>query len=52
VGWSVGALLLGAGYLAGQNLERADVRIGRIVLGLIGAAGTAWTGAGVFSILT
>jgi hypothetical protein len=52
MGIIVGLLLLLGGYVAAQGGRRSDVRIGRTALAVIGAAGTAWTGAGVFSILT
>jgi hypothetical protein len=52
MGLIVGALLLGVGYLGGQSGRRPNLRVGQAVLALIGAAGTVWTGAGVFSILT
>ena len=52
MGLIVGALLIGGGYLAGQSGQRPSVRIGQTALALVGAAGAAWTGAGIFSILT
>jgi hypothetical protein len=52
MGLIVGALLLGVGYLGGQSGRRPNLRVGQAVLALIGAAGTVWTGAGIFSILS
>lgn len=48
----VGLLVLAGGYLAAQASQRPSVRIGQTVLALVGAAGAAWTGAGIFSIVT
>jgi hypothetical protein len=52
MGIFVGAILVGGGYLAAQSGKHPSIRIGQTVLAVIGAAGTAWTGAVIVSILT
>jgi hypothetical protein len=52
MGIIVGALVVTSAYLAAQAHRRPSVRVGQTALLLVGAAGSAWTGAGIFSILT